>query len=268
MEETQGAKGSPRGFEGAATQTGLPHGYHSGQRVLLVGEGNLPAPRSPPCSTARARTSWPPRSIDRVARAAFLDLRDIEQSRGPARRASAWTSRTTRSGKPPGVVGGGNIEARAANERGGAAAPAMLSGAGPGGFFKGSTAWYGTSQTPAWASPGVSPCRRTRPAGRVSGQRSLLSRRAVHVAMRACEHRARWNVAGARRAPGTCTARLWRLRPPTSPATSTSGRWAGVRARNRCVREERTGDDRRARGRRRRGGRADAHLPGGGEAGG
>ena len=28
-------------FEGAAVETGLPHGYHSGMRVLLVGEGNL-----------------------------------------------------------------------------------------------------------------------------------------------------------------------------------------------------------------------------------
>ena len=28
-------------FEGAAKETGLPNGYHSGMRILLVGEGNL-----------------------------------------------------------------------------------------------------------------------------------------------------------------------------------------------------------------------------------
>ena len=69
-------------FEGAATQTGLPHGYHSGQRVLLVGEGNLSFALALSTLFDGEGANILATSLDRpgVARAAYPDLRDIEES--------------------------------------------------------------------------------------------------------------------------------------------------------------------------------------------
>ena len=69
-------------LQGAATQTGLPHGYHSGQRVLLVGEGNLSFALALSTLFDGEGANILATSLDRpgVARAAYPDLRDIEQS--------------------------------------------------------------------------------------------------------------------------------------------------------------------------------------------
>ena len=117
---------------------------------------------------------------------------DVEDGDALRKAAKAWWA------------AGNDPEARAANERGGGgggggAEPGAPSGAGPGGCFKGfaRVVWNFPD-----AGVGV--------VGRLAVQanqdlldaffraaKPLLSKDGeVHVAMRACEHRARWNVAG------------------------------------------------------------------------
>jgi 25S rRNA (uracil2634-N3)-methyltransferase len=194
-------------FEGAATQTGLPHGYHSGQRVLLVGEGNLSFALALTTLFDGEGANVLATSLDRpgVARAAYPDLRDIEQSleaSGAAVRfgVDVEDGDALRKAAKAWWAAGNDPEARAANERGGGGAePGAPSGAGPGGFFKG-------FDRVVWNFPDAG----VGVVGRLAVQanqdlldaffraaKPLLSKEGeVHVAMRACEHRARWNVAG------------------------------------------------------------------------
>ena len=198
-------------FEGSATQTGLPHGYHSGQRVLLVGEGNLSFALALTTLFGGEGANLLATSLDRpgVARAAYPDLRDIEQSleaSGAAVRfgVDVEDGDALRRAAKAWWAAGNDPEARAANARGGSgggggAEPGAPSGAGPGGFFKG-------VDRVVWNFPDAG----VGVVGRLAVQanqdlldaffrqvKSLLSKNGeVHVAMRACEHRARWNVAG------------------------------------------------------------------------
>ena len=199
-------------FEGAATQTGLPHGYHSGQRVLLVGEGNLSFALALTTLFDGEGANVLATSLDRpsVARAAYPDLRDIEQSleaSGAAVRfgVDVEDGDALRKAAKAWWAAGNDPEARAANERGGGggggggAEPGAPSGAGPGGCFKG-------FDRVVWNFPDAG----VGVVGRLAVQanqdlldaffraaKPLLSKDGeVHVAMRACEHRARWNVAG------------------------------------------------------------------------
>ena len=198
-------------FEGAATQTGLPHGYHSGQRVLLVGEGNLSFALALTTLFDGEGANVLATSLDRpsVARAAYPDLRDIEQSleaSGAAVRfgVDVEDGDALRRAAKAWWAAGNDPEARAAKARGGSgggggAEPGAPSGAGPGGFFKG-------FDRVVWNFPDAG----VGVVGRLAVQanqdlldaffrqvKSLLSKNGeVHVAMRACEHRARWNVAG------------------------------------------------------------------------
>lgn len=198
-------------FEGSATQTGLPHGYHSGQRVLLVGEGNLSFALALTTLFGGEGANLLATSLDRpgVARAAYPDLRDIEQSleaSGAAVRfgVDVEDGDALRRAAKAWWAAGNDPEARAANARGGSgggggAEPGAPSGAGPGGFFKG-------FDRVVWNFPDAG----VGVVGRLAVQanqdlldaffrqvKSLLSKNGeVHVAMRACEHRARWNVAG------------------------------------------------------------------------
>ena len=198
-------------FEGSATQTGLPHGYHSGQRVLLVGEGNLSFALALTTLFGGEGANLLATSLDRpgVARAAYPNLRDIEQSleaSGAAVRfgVDVEDGDALRRAAKAWWAAGNDPEARAANARGGSgggggAEPGAPSGAGPGGFFKG-------FDRVVWNFPDAG----VGVVGRLAVQanqdlldaffrqvKSLLSKNGeVHVAMRACEHRARWNVAG------------------------------------------------------------------------
>ena len=197
-------------FEGAATQTGLPHGYHSGQRVLLVGEGNLSFALALSTLFDGEGANILATSLDRpgVARAAYPDLRDIEESleaSGAAVRfgVDVEDGDALRKAAKAWWEAGNDPEARAANARGGGggggAEPGATSGAGPGGFFKG-------FDRVVWNFPDAG----VGAVGRLAVQanqdlldaffrvaKPLLAKDGeVHVAVRACEHRARWNVAG------------------------------------------------------------------------
>ena len=197
-------------FEGAATQTGLPHGYHSGQRVLLVGEGNLSFALALSTLFDGEGANILATSLDRpgVARAAYPDLRDIEESleaSGAAVRfgVDVEDGDALRKAAKAWWAAGNDPEARAANARGGGggggAEPGATSGAGPGGFFKG-------FDRVVWNFPDAG----VGAVGRLAVQanqdlldaffrvaKPLLAKDGeVHVAVRACEHRARWNVAG------------------------------------------------------------------------
>ena len=197
-------------FEGAATQTGLPHGYHSGQRVLLVGEGNLSFALALSTLFDGEGANILATSLDRpgVARAAYPDLRDIEESleaSGAAVRfgVDVEDGDALRKAAKGWWAAGNDPEARAANARGGGggggAEPGATSGAGPGGFFKG-------FDRVVWNFPDAG----VGAVGRLAVQANqdlldaffrvakplLVKDGEVHVAVRACEHRARWNVAG------------------------------------------------------------------------
>lgn len=69
-------------FEGAAKETGLPHGYHSGMRVLLVGEGNLSFALALITLFDGDGSNLLVTSLDRqrVARAAYPYCEDVEES--------------------------------------------------------------------------------------------------------------------------------------------------------------------------------------------
>ena len=69
-------------FEGAAVETGLPHGYHSGMRVLLVGEGNLSFALALVTLFDGDGANVLATSLDKrgVAVAAYDDFEDIVQS--------------------------------------------------------------------------------------------------------------------------------------------------------------------------------------------
>ena len=69
-------------FEGAAVETGLPHGYHSGMRVLLVGEGNLSFALALVTLFDGDGANVLATSLDKrgVALAAYDDFEDIAQS--------------------------------------------------------------------------------------------------------------------------------------------------------------------------------------------
>ena len=66
-------------FEGAATQTGLPHGYHAGQRILCVGEGNFSFALALTTLFDGEGVNVLATSFDKtgVARASYRDAKDI-----------------------------------------------------------------------------------------------------------------------------------------------------------------------------------------------
>ena len=84
MEEAKGAAAAPppQADEGAAVETGLPHGYHSGMRVLLVGEGNLSFALALVTLFDGDGANVLATSLDKrgVAVAAYDDFEDIVQS--------------------------------------------------------------------------------------------------------------------------------------------------------------------------------------------
>ena len=157
MEETQGAQGSPRGVRGRRDARGLPHGYHSGQRVLLVGEGNLSFALALSTLFDGEGANILATSLDRpgVARAAYPDLRDIEESleaSGAAVRfgVDVEDGDALRKAAKGWWAAGNDPSARARGTRAAAAAAAAPSPARPrapvpAGSSKGSTAWRGTS---------------------------------------------------------------------------------------------------------------------------
>ena len=69
-------------FEGAAKETGLPHGYHSGMRILLVGEGNLSFALALTTLFDGDGSNLLVTSFDRqrIARAAYPYCEDVEES--------------------------------------------------------------------------------------------------------------------------------------------------------------------------------------------
>ncbi|ACO66724.1 predicted protein, partial [Micromonas commoda] len=68
--------------EGAAKETGLPHGYHSGMRILLVGEGNLSFALALTTLFDGDGSNLLVTSFDRqrIARAAYPYCEDVEES--------------------------------------------------------------------------------------------------------------------------------------------------------------------------------------------
>ena len=197
-------------FEGAATQTGLPHGYHSGQRVLLVGEGNLSFALALSTLFDGEGANILATSLDRpgVARAAYPDLRDIEESleaSGAAVRfgVDVEDGDALRKAAKGWWAAGNDPEARAANARGG--------GGGGGARARRDLGRRSRRVLQRVRPRGVElPDAGVGAVGRLAVQanqdlldaffrvaKPLLAKDGeVHVAVRACEHRARWNVAG------------------------------------------------------------------------
>ena len=199
-------------FEGAATQTGLPQGYHSGQRVLLVGEGNFSFALALTTLFDGEGANVLATTLDRpgVARAAYPDMRDIELSLEAAGAAVRFNvdvedGDTLRRVAKEWWNAGNDPEARADRERGGGGrgfsecTPRTSSGAGPGGAFRG-------FDRVAWNFPDAGVGTVGRLAVRANQDlldaffrvsKSLLSKQGeVLLTLSDDEHRARWNAAG------------------------------------------------------------------------
>ena len=136
-------------FEGAATQTGLPHGYHAGQRILCVGEGNFSFALALTTLFDGEGVNVLATSFDKtgVARASYRDAKDIAHAleatgAGVRHGVDVQEIDALKLVAKEGWAMGNDPEYAADRERGGggragAIAGASTSGAGPGGAFRG-----------------------------------------------------------------------------------------------------------------------------------
>jgi|TARA_B110000977_G_scaffold34198_1_gene45686 25S rRNA (uracil2634-N3)-methyltransferase len=203
-------------FEGAATQTGLPHGYHSGQRILLVGEGNFSFALALTTLFDSEGTNLLATGLDKtgVARQSYPDMVDIEQSLCATGTGVRFNVDVQEEGMLKKVAKewwalGNDPEHARDRERGGgrsngeantySSANTSTSGAGPGGFFHG-------FDRIVWNFP----CAGVGTVGRLAVQanqdlldtffkesKKLLAKEGeVHVAMADDSNRAQFNAVG------------------------------------------------------------------------
>ena len=121
-------------FEGAAKETGLPHGYHSGMRILLVGEGNLSFALALTTLFDGDGSNLLVTSFDRqrIARAAYPYCEDVEESLTAAGAAVVFDVDV----EEPDALRGVAKRWWAAGDDDGGDNPTGR-GVGPGGHFKG-----------------------------------------------------------------------------------------------------------------------------------
>lgn len=206
-------------FEGAATQTGLPQGYHSGQNILLVGEGNLSFALALVTLFDGEGGNILATSLDRqgIARSAYPDCEDVEETLRASgtgvrfgvdvedpdvlkRVAKEWwaagdepNDRTAAGGGGGGGGSGGGSGGHGQTVRGGGG------GAGPGGFFRGFDRVVWNFPDRGVGTVGALAVRANQDAlaAFFREAKGLLAKEGeVHVAMVGDAARATWNVAG------------------------------------------------------------------------
>ena len=256
-------------FEGAAKETGLPHGYHSGMRILLVGEGNLSFALALTTLFDGDGSNLLVTSFDRqrIARAAYPYCEDVEESLTESGAAVVFDVDV----EEPDVLRGVAKRWWAAGDDGGGDNPTGQ-GVGPGGHFKGFDRIVFNFPD---AGVGVTPPLSVRANQDMLGAffdsaKGLLRRNGeVHVATQGFDDRASaWNVTGVAARHGLVYRASLDFEPGAFPGTSTTGRCRRV-ALGRRRRGEgmgaRTGERGTSGGERgrRRGGRQDAGVPGG-----
>ena len=184
-------------FEGAAKETGLPHGYHSGMRILLVGEGNLSFALALTTLFDGDGSNLLVTSFDRqrIARAAYPYCEDVEESLTAAGAAVVFDVDV----EEPDVLRGVAKRWWAAGDDDGGDNPTGL-GVGPGGHFKGFDRIVFNFPD---AGVGVTPPLSVRANQDMLGAffdsaKGLLKRNGeVHVATQGFDDRASaWNVTG------------------------------------------------------------------------
>ena len=204
-------------FEGAAVETGLPHGYHSGMRVLLVGEGNLSFALALVTLFDGDGANVLATSLDKrgVAVAAYDDFEDIVQSLEAAGAA-------TRFGVD---VEDGDALRRVARQwwaSGDDEGAQYAGGVGPGGVFKGfdRIVWNFPGAgvgTVGWLSVRAN---QDAIAAFFRASRALLAKDGeIHVAVPDDEARARaaWNIPGIAAREGVRVSSVARLRAGRVP---------------------------------------------------
>ena len=184
-------------FEGAAKETGLPHGYHSGMRILLVGEGNLSFALALTTLFDGDGSNLLVTSFDRqrIARAAYPYCEDVEESLTAAGAAVVFDVDV----EEPDVLRGVAKRWWAAGDDDGGDNPTGQ-GVGPGGHFKGFDRIVFNFPD---AGVGVTPPPSVRANQDMLGAffdsaKGLLKRNGeVHVATQGFDDRASaWNVTG------------------------------------------------------------------------